>query len=115
MMMRSAGLSSDSVTVSLRALADPTRLRVYRLLRGGESCVCEMATSLSLAENLISHHLAVLRKTALVRARTDDHDAQWVYYSLDRYTALGAGTHPSQINPLAIQVMDELGINIRIQ
>jgi DNA-binding transcriptional ArsR family regulator len=85
-MMRSTGLSPDGVTVALRALADPTRLRVYRLLREGESCVCEMATSLSLAENLISHHLGVLRKAALVRARTDDQDARWVYYSLDRDT-----------------------------
>ena len=30
----------------------------------------------------------------------------------DRYTALSAGTHPSQINPFAIQVMSELGIDI---
>ena len=30
----------------------------------------------------------------------------------DRYTALSAGTHPSQINPFAIQAMNDLGIDI---
>jgi arsenate reductase (thioredoxin) len=33
----------------------------------------------------------------------------------DRYTALSAGTHPSQIHPFTIRVMDELGIDIRSQ
>jgi arsenate reductase len=31
----------------------------------------------------------------------------------DRFTALSAGTHPSTIHPLAIRVMQELGIDIR--
>jgi DNA-binding transcriptional ArsR family regulator len=84
--MRAAESPPDSMTVVLRALADPTRLRIYRTLREGEACVCELATTLSLAENLISHHLAVLRKASLVRARPDAQDARWVYYRLDRET-----------------------------
>jgi ArsR family transcriptional regulator, arsenate/arsenite/antimonite-responsive transcriptional repressor len=85
-MMRASGSPPDPLTVVLRALADPTRLRIYRMLREGEACVCELATTLSLAENLISHHLSVLRKADLVQARTDSQDARWVYYSLDQDT-----------------------------
>ena len=66
----------------LRALADPTRLRIFRQLREGEACVCEIAAELDLAENLVSHHLRVFRKIGLVHDRRDPSDARWVYYHL---------------------------------
>ncbi len=69
-------------TAVLRALGDPTRLRVYLLLRRGEACVCEIAAELGLAENLVSHHLATLRRVGLARDRRDPSDARWVYYHL---------------------------------
>jgi len=73
----------SEMTVILRALSDPTRLRIYQVLREGEACVCEIAGALSLAENLVSHHLRVLRNAGLVRHRNDATDARWVYYRLD--------------------------------
>ena len=66
----------------LRVLADPTRLRIFRMLRAGEACVCEMAAELDLAENLVSHHLRALREVGLVHDRRDPSDARWVYYHL---------------------------------
>jgi ArsR family transcriptional regulator, arsenate/arsenite/antimonite-responsive transcriptional repressor len=78
--------SSEEVAAVLRVLADATRLRVFLLLRQGETCVCEMATALGLAENLISHHLGVLRRAGLVEARRDPSDARWVYYQLKAET-----------------------------
>jgi ArsR family transcriptional regulator, arsenate/arsenite/antimonite-responsive transcriptional repressor len=73
----------EEATAILRALASPTRLRVYLLLRQGEACVCEIASELGLAENLVSHHLAALRRVGLARDRRDPTDARWVYYRLD--------------------------------
>lgn len=67
----------------LRLLSDPTRLRIFLLLREGEACVCELASALGLAENLVSHHLGALRRAGLVRDRRDASDARWVYYTLD--------------------------------
>ena len=66
----------------LRVLADPTRLRIFRLLRQGETCVCEIAAELNLAENLVSHHLRAVREVGLVHDRRDPADARWVYYHL---------------------------------
>lgn len=88
----SAGDTLTEITTALRALADPTRLRVYLLLRQGEACVCEIAAELGLAENLVSHHLAALRRARLARDRRDPSDARWVYYHLDRET-LGRLAH----------------------
>jgi len=34
------------------------------------------------------------------------------YYGSNRYEAYSAGTHPSRVHPLAIQVMKEIGIDI---
>ena len=86
---RSSGLETEAhLGDILRVLADPTRLRIFRMLRKGEACVCEMAAELDLAENLVSHHLRALREVGLVHDRRDLSDARWVYYHLST-AALG--------------------------
>jgi ArsR family transcriptional regulator len=59
-------------------LLEPQRIKVLRLLRGGELCVCEIEQSLGIAQNLVSHHLKVLREAGLVVARKE---GQFVHYS----------------------------------
>ncbi len=55
-----------------RALADPTRLMLAAALAdGGELCVCDLAWVAERSENLVSHHLRVLRGAGLVRSRRD--------------------------------------------
>ncbi len=59
-----------------RALSDPTRLMLAAALRevgeaGGELCVCDLAWISSRAQNLVSHHLRVLRSHGFVRSRRD--------------------------------------------
>lgn len=72
-----------TVASALKVLSDPTRLRIFAFLRAGEACVCEIANELDLAENLVSHHLGVLRRHGVVRDRRDPSDARWVYYQLE--------------------------------
>jgi ArsR family transcriptional regulator, lead/cadmium/zinc/bismuth-responsive transcriptional repressor len=65
-----------------RALSDPTRLVVAAALReGGELCVCDLAWISGRAQNLVSHHLRVLRSHGLVSSR---RDGKMVMYSLTR-------------------------------
>jgi ArsR family transcriptional regulator len=54
-----------------KALADPTRLEIVRLLRAqrGETCVCDIVDHFDLAQPTISHHLKVLREAGLIRSR----------------------------------------------
>ncbi|HZL82922.1 MAG TPA: metalloregulator ArsR/SmtB family transcription factor [Candidatus Deferrimicrobium sp.] len=54
------------------------RIKILRLLRGGEQCVCEIERALGIPQNLVSHHLRVLREAGLVSARKE---GQFVYYS----------------------------------
>lgn len=59
-------------------LMEPQRIKVLRVLCGGELCVCEIERSLGIQQNLVSHHLRVLREAGLVTARKE---GQFVYYS----------------------------------
>jgi len=68
----------------LKALCEENRMRILCFLMQGERSVCDMAACLDLPQNLVSHHLGVLRGLGLVTARRDEHDARWVYYSVDR-------------------------------
>jgi ArsR family transcriptional regulator, lead/cadmium/zinc/bismuth-responsive transcriptional repressor len=63
-----------------RALSDPTRLMLAAALREGEElCVCDLAWISGRAQNLVSHHLRLLRSHRLVSSR---RDGKLVMYSL---------------------------------
>ena len=63
-----------------RALSDPTRLTLAAGLREGEElCVCDLSWIAGRSQNLVSHHLRVLRSHGLVRSR---RDGKLVMYSL---------------------------------
>jgi DNA-binding transcriptional ArsR family regulator len=73
-----------------KALSDPTRLMLAAALReGGELCVCDLAWISERAQNLVSHHLRVLRSHRLVRSR---RDGKLVMYEL---TPAGLSLLPS--------------------
>ncbi len=71
----------------LKALADPTRLRILSLLsrHEGEVCVFEIVESFTLEQPTISHHLRILRDAGLVDCRKK---GLWAYYYVRR-DALG--------------------------
>jgi len=61
----------------LKALADPTRLRIVGLLQAGEVCVCHIHGSLKISQPKASRHLAYLRRAGVV---TGEKRGLWVYY-----------------------------------
>ncbi|MDP2642920.1 MAG: metalloregulator ArsR/SmtB family transcription factor [Candidatus Peregrinibacteria bacterium] len=65
----------------LKSLGDSTRLDVVIFISSGEKCVCEIFKHLKLSQNLVSHHLGILRKNKLIIARKD---GKRVYYSLNK-------------------------------
>ena len=76
----------------LKLLGDRTRLRIFLLLLRGEMCNCELAQQLALPQNLISHHITLLREAGLVRERRDLRDGRWIHYRVD-VDALGVAWH----------------------
>lgn len=62
---------SSDCAVRLKALSDPTRLAVLRRLATGEANVGDLMTAFGVAQNLMSHHLRVLREAHLVTSRRE--------------------------------------------
>jgi DNA-binding transcriptional ArsR family regulator len=61
-------------------VADPTRVRILKLLEGGEICVCQIVAVLKLGQSTVSRHLFLLKMARLVRER---QERKWVHYALD--------------------------------
>lgn len=67
-----------------KALSDPTRLVLACALREAEGddgglCVCDLSWIVGRAQNLVSHHMKILRSGGVVRSRKD---GKMVMYSL---------------------------------
>lgn len=62
-------------------MADENRLQILAMLRKGERCVCEIWKALRLPQNLVSHHLRVLKDAGLIKAKKVGLN---VHYSIDR-------------------------------
>lgn len=62
-----------------QALADPTRIRVVRLLAetDEEACLCELVDSLLEPQYKLSRHVKVLRQAGLLSA---EKQGRWVYH-----------------------------------
>ena len=63
-----------------KALADPTRREILRLLRQGEMSAGELAEHFDMAKPSVSHHFAVLRQADLVSTR---REGQQIFYALN--------------------------------
>jgi ArsR family transcriptional regulator, arsenate/arsenite/antimonite-responsive transcriptional repressor len=66
----------------LKALADPTRLRLVSMVaahENREACVCDLTEPLGLTQPTISHHLKVLVDAGIF---TRDKRGVWAYYAL---------------------------------
>ena len=67
---------------TLKALADPARLRVLSLVAGAagrEVCACDLTDPLGLSQPTVSHHLKVLVDAGVL---TREKRGVWSYYAL---------------------------------
>ncbi|ODU12310.1 MAG: transcriptional regulator [Thiobacillus sp. SCN 64-35] len=64
-----------------QALADPTRIRIVRLLAETreEACLCELVDSLQEPQYKLSRHIKMLRQAGLL---TTEKEGRWVYHRL---------------------------------
>lgn len=63
-----------------KELSDETRLRIMKLLEGGELCVCDIVNAFDMVQPKVSFHLRSLKKAGLVK---DRKQGRWMHYSLD--------------------------------
>lgn len=84
------------VALRLKALADPTRVRLMSmLLTEGELCTCDLAAEIGLSDATVSHHLAQLRKAGLVEGTRRGTNV-WYRARRESLGALGRVLDPAQ-------------------
>ena len=62
-----------------KAAADATRLRILKLLAGGELCISEIMLALKKPQSSISHNLSILEDAGLVKERKE---GKWCRYRI---------------------------------
>ena len=67
----------------LKALADPTRIKILHLLKNRAMCTCEIMVALNLTEPNASHHLNLLERNQIVKSQ---RSGKWIFYMLQRST-----------------------------
>src|SRR5579859_5235010 len=70
----------DSSNRAFKALADPTRREILRLLRRGEMTAGDLADRFDMTKPTMSHHFAVLKEADLLTSR---RDGQTIWYGLN--------------------------------
>ncbi|PKL84268.1 MAG: transcriptional regulator [Ignavibacteriae bacterium HGW-Ignavibacteriae-3] len=69
----------DKTTI-FKALSDPNRLRILKMLQIKPLCVCEIRDILQLATSTVSQHLSVLKKEGFI---LEEKDGKWVNYIIN--------------------------------
>ena len=65
---------------TFKALSDPTRREILRLLRDRAKTAGEICANFDMTGATISHHLSVLREAGLI---SDDRRGKYIYYELN--------------------------------
>ncbi len=73
----------------MKALSDPNRVKVVKMLQQKEMCVCEIQMALGVAQPTVSKHMKVLEDAGLVRSKKE---GLWVNYSLSGGNSAYAST-----------------------
>jgi DNA-binding transcriptional ArsR family regulator len=83
---------------AFKALADPTRREILRLLRGGEMTAGQLAEKFDLTKPSMSHHFSTLKQADLIGSR---REGQQIYYYLNT----------TVVEDLMTLILDMLGTN----
>jgi ArsR family transcriptional regulator len=73
--------SLKQVALFLKIVSEENRLKILCLLQNGQKCVCEIWQALELPQNLVSHHLKVLKNLELISSRKEEVK---IFYKLNQ-------------------------------
>jgi ArsR family transcriptional regulator, arsenate/arsenite/antimonite-responsive transcriptional repressor len=71
---------AESLATVLKAIAEPTRLRLVSLVAAhAEACVCDLTEPVGLSQPTVSHHLKILVDAGVLQR---EQRGKWAYYKL---------------------------------
>lgn len=83
----STKLSLEKISEALQILAQPLRLQIVCMLsKTDKICVCKMVERFGIKQNLISHHLGMLKRIWIVQTQRQGVN---IFYSLNQQVYKG--------------------------
>ena len=70
----------------LNALSDETRIKIVRLLMGGEQCACSIFPHVGKAQSTVSQHLRILEEAKVLESRREGVN---IWYKIKSKDAIG--------------------------
>lgn len=83
-------MDNEKILKCMKALADPVRLEIFNMLRGGTLCACKILERFAMTQPTLSYHMKLLTESGLVVAK---RDWKWSYYSVDERAAEEIGNY----------------------
>lgn len=98
----------------LKALSDPTRLRIIALLQFRDCCVCELVPIFHISQPAVSKHMSRLKSVGLI---SETRKGQWVYYSLNQEKLEEVGIALNQLPDLSheIRTLENKGLAVQCE
>ena len=62
-----------------KAFCDENRIRILKLLRGGEKCACKLLEEMNISQPTLSHHMKILCDSGIVVGRKE---GKWMHYRI---------------------------------
>jgi DNA-binding transcriptional ArsR family regulator len=103
-------MTSDHLTITLSALADPTRRAILAKLTLGESSVKELAQPFAMSLPAVSKHLKVLERAHLIER---SREAQWRPCKLAPQPLKEVASWVEQYRRLWDECFDRLDIDLK--
>lgn len=72
-------MNYESLSLVLKSLADPNRMKIVDVLSCGSLCACDLLEYFDFTQTTLSHHMKVLEKAGVVCV---SKKGQWHHYSL---------------------------------
>ncbi len=69
----------EAFVIVMKALSDPNRVRIVKMLQRRMMCVCELQAALGVAQPTVSKHLKILEEAGFVSRRKE---GLWVNYTV---------------------------------
>ena len=91
------------IAIIFKAFCDENRIRILRLLGGGEKCACRLLEEMNISQPTLSHHMKILCDSGIVTGRKE---GKWMHYSISPEGARIAKAHLAALtssNPTCAQ------------
>lgn len=98
----------------LKALGDPTRLKIIALLNLRDCCVCELVPIFGISQPAVSKHVSRLKVAGLVK---ETRKGMWVFYSLNKERLKEIGFALSNLPDLSseLEALENKGLLVKCE